>query len=519
MKRNLLERLSGGVTVKLRTITSPITIAALTALAIPICLGAQKSHNGEAPHHRYKLIDVGTFGGPDSYFIFGVGLNGRGQAAGAAATPTPDPFNPICIFFDCFVGHAFQWQDGVATDLGALPGTNNSGVSGINAHGTVAGVSENGLVDPVINFPDLEPVVWKDDSIIDLGTFGGNFGQANAINDRGQVVGFATNAVPVPFLGGIPVSIAAFGCDVDLAVPTQSRAFIWDGGAIQDLGTLGGTDSCAVSINERGQVAGYSFTDTSSNPPVHPFLWHHGTMRDLGTLGGTFALTNALNDEGAVAGVSFLAGDSVCHPFLWHRGKLSDLGTLGGDTGIAESLSDAGDVVGKADIPGASGPCFNGPQVHHAFRWRHGVMTDLGTLDGDPCSHALSINSGGQVVGGSSDCSTFLHAFLWEHGGPMVDLNSFVPPSSNLILTVATLISDRGEIAVQGVLPNGDTHAILLTPCDEDHGESEECKDESASAGVVRQAPQSRSSSAATRRLPAWQRMSHFRSLRTGDTN
>jgi len=299
-------------------------------------------------------------------------------------------------------------------------------------------------------------------------------------------------------------------------VPTQSRAFIWEGGVIEDLGTLGGTDSCAVVINQRGQVTGYSFTDSSANPSVHPFLWHRDEMLDLGTLGGTFALTFALNNRGDVAGLSFLAGDSVFHPSLWHQGGVNDLGTLGGDNGNAESLNDATEVVGEADLPGPSGS-----QLFHAFLWRRGVMTDLGTQDGDPCSLALSINSRGQVVGGSTDCSTLLngHAFFWEQGGPMVDLNSFVPPSSNLTLTVATLINDRGEIAVQGVLPNGDTHAVLLIPCDEEHGDRKGCEDQGASAGLVRQAPQSRSSSAATRRLPAWQRMSHFRSFRTGDTN
>ena len=459
-----------------------IAIALCATLAIPGQLAAQNGDDHRDRHHQYKLVDIGTFGGPDSYFIFGVGLNSHGQAAGATATPTPDPFSPLCIFFDCFVGHAFRWQDGVATDLGALPGTNNSGVSGINAHGTVAGVSENGLVDPVINFPDLEPVVWKDGRIFDLGTFGGNFGQANAINDRGQVAGFATNAIPVPMSGGMPVSIAYFGCDVDLALPTQTRAFIWDGGSIQDLGTLGGTDSCAVSINKHGQVAGYSFTDSSSNPPVHPFLWQGGTMRDLGTLGGTFALTFALNNRGEVAGFSFLAGDSVSHPSLWHRGQNIDLGTLGGDSGNAESLNDATEVVGEADLPGPSGS-----QLYHAFLWRHGGMTDLGTQDGDPCSLALSINSGGQIVGGSTDCKTLLngHAFLWEHGGPMVDLNSFVPASSNLTLTVATLINDRGEIAVQGVLPDGDTHAVLLIPCE---GDDDGCQGENPS-GLTQNTP------------------------------
>jgi probable HAF family extracellular repeat protein len=485
--------------VKLRIISCATAIAVLTAVAIPVRLAAQNRADHHERHHRYKLVDVGTFGGPDSYFIFGVGLNNQGQAAGAASTPTPDPF-PVCIFFDCLVGHAFRWHDGVLTDLGALPGGNSSAISGINAHGVAIGSSENGLVDPLINFPELEPVVWKDGGIIDLGTFGGTFGQANAINDRGQVAGFATNAIPVPFQAGIPVSIAAVGCDVDLPVPTESRAFIWDGGAIQDLGTLGGTDSCAVSINERGQVAGYSFTDTSSNPPVHPFLWHHGTMSDLGTLGGTFALTNALNNKDEVAGLSFLAGDSVFHPSLWYRGQIIDLGTLGGDAGFAESLNDATEVVGRADVPGS--------QTFHAFRWRHGVMTDLGTQDGDPCTEAFSINSSGQVVGGSQDCAnTFLHAFLWEDGGPIIDLNTFVPASSNLTLTLATLINDRGEIAVQGVFPNGDTHAILLIPCDEEHGDLDGCEDESVGAGLVRQAPASRPRIPS---LPAWQRMSRF---------
>jgi probable HAF family extracellular repeat protein len=499
-----------------KTIVWLITIATFASLPDPIQLFGQ---DPELKHHRYRLVDVATFGGPDSYFIFGVGVNGRGQATGAAATPTPDPFSPICIFFDCFVGHAFQWQDGVATDLGALPGTNNSGVGGMNSRGTVVGVSENGLVDPVINFPDLEPVVWEDGRIIDLGTFGGNFGQANAINDRGQVVGFATNTISTP------VSIAAFGCDVDLAVPTQTRAFIWEGGAIQDLGTLGGSDSCAVLINKRGQVAGYSFTDLSASPPVHPFLWQHGTMQDLGTLGGTQGITNGLNNRGEVVGASSLAQNPEactnaptpgCHPFLWDGGRLIDVGTLGGDNGNAESLNDARDVVGEADLPGPSGS-----QLHHAFLWRRGVMTDLGTQDGDPCSLALSINSRGQVVGGSTDCNTLLngHAFLWEHGGPMVDLNSFVPASSNVTLTVATLINDRGEIAAQGVLPNGDTHAILLIPCDEAQRDSNGCEEEGANAGVLRQAPQSRRRSAAARRLPAWQRMSSFRFPHAGDRN
>jgi probable HAF family extracellular repeat protein len=69
---------------------------------------------------------------------------------------------------------------------------------------------------------------------------------------------------------------------------------------------------------------------------------------------------------------------------------------------------------------------------------------------------------------------TFLHAFLWENGGPMIDLNTFVPLGSDLRLTAASTINDRGEIAVNALLPNGDQHAIMLIPCGEG---TEGCQD------------------------------------------
>jgi probable HAF family extracellular repeat protein len=252
---------------------------------------------------------------------------------------------------------------------------------------------------------------------------------------------------------------------------TQARATLWQNGTAHDLGTLGGNDAVAMLINDQPQVAGISYTTTIANPvtgipTIDPFFWEEGKIRDLGTLGGTFGFPNWLNNLGQVVGQSNLAGDETFHPFLSTRGRpMRDLGTLGGESGQAFWINDAGEVVGVADLPGS------GTQAHDAFLWRRGVMTDLGTLGTDPCSTALSINSQGQIVGASTNCTHHVRGFLWENGGPMIDLNALVLTGSGLTVRSGDQINDRGEIAGRGVLPNGDVHAILLIPigdCDDD---------------------------------------------------
>jgi hypothetical protein len=94
-------------------------IALFAALAMPLRLPAQDNQSSNHKHHHYKLIDMGTFGGPSSAFV-GVGahaLNNAGVATGGAELPIPDPNAPNCFSPDCFVVHTFLWQNGVLTDL------------------------------------------------------------------------------------------------------------------------------------------------------------------------------------------------------------------------------------------------------------------------------------------------------------------------------------------------------------------------------------------------------------------
>lgn len=421
--------------------TSAIVLFA--ALVLPMFLTAQV---------RYNVVDMGTFGGPHGFLNEQVQvLNNQGMLTGWLDTSTPDPnfpnlsncFNPG----DCFLSHAFEWHAGHLTDLGTLPGGLVSEPVWVSDNGLIAGFSENGITDPLIGGMESRAALWKNGMIINLGTLpGGHESQAYAVNNAGLIVGAASNETSDPY------SYMGWG--------TETRAVLWQNGAAQDLGTLGGPDAQAFNVNANGQVSGCSYTNSTPNsttgiPTSEPFLWERGEMRSLGTLGGTNGCVNILNNKGQAAGWSNLAGDIGFHPFFWSKGQLTDIGTFGGTNGNANYMNNAGEVVGSAYYPG--------DVIHHAFLWKDGVLEDLGTLD--KCSVAYGINSQGQVVGSSGDCGPPVHAFLWDNG-KMMDLTKMIPP--HVELDTAMGINDHGEIACIGRVAGDDftgvQHVFLLIP-------------------------------------------------------
>src|SRR5664280_1866704 len=184
--------------MKSKKCTSVVVMSLFAVLAMPVGMAAQDnpSQNPKPKHHQYKLIDLGTFGGPDSAVGgFGIFLNNPGTVVGGADTSIPDPYSPNCFDPECFVQHASQWKNGVLTDLGALPGVNSSYAGGISANGFIAGLSQNGVIDPLLGVPEGQAVLWRSGNIINLGNLGGNESFANNVNNRGQVVGPAANAI------------------------------------------------------------------------------------------------------------------------------------------------------------------------------------------------------------------------------------------------------------------------------------------------------------------------------------
>lgn len=465
--------------MKVRILTSLGAMALFAALASPVPVAAQErlglQEQQQQKHHRYIFKDLGTFGGPASAFNLGLdSLNNRGMAVGASQIPILDP--PNSNGFPCgpgpFVYHAFEWRNGAMNDLGTLPGADKcSNAQSINEAGEVAGNSENDQIDPLLGVFQIRAVLWRNHQIIDLGTLGGYESATMGLNNLGQVVGFASNRVPDPY--------SFYG------IGTQARAFLWEKGVMRDLGTLGGPDAQGTFLNDRGQVAGVSYTSFNPNPDTgvptqDPFFWEDGRMTDIGTLGGTAGFPSWLNKRGQVTGVSNLPGDQTQHPFLWERGRLLDLGTFGGSNGQATWINDAGEVVGVADFPG--------DQVHDAFLWKNGAMTDLGNLG--QTSFAFNINGKHQVVGHSKLDDGSFHAFLWDNGGPMMDLNSLLPSGSSLLLTEAFLINEQGEIAGIGLPPgcgNADDcgHAYLLIPCSSDDAKTKGCPDDKGASAPI----------------------------------
>ncbi len=310
------------------------------------------------------------------------------------------------------------------TDLGTL-GEGTSQAFGINKKGQVVGSS-------TVNSPIYHAFLWDDGSMTDLGTLGGQQSEAEDVSDTGQVVGWSH------INGG------------------NSRAFLWENGTMQNLGTFGGRSSAAYGINNAGQVVGFAEIVDNSDPQdpyyyQHAFLWQNGAMQDLGTLGGKLSYAYGINDAGQVVGQSEYRNDAG-HAFLWQNGTMQDLGTLGGTSSLAYAINNAGQVVGSSYLP-------NGDT--HAFLWQNGAMQDLGTLGG-LISNAYDVNDAGQVVGTSYLANWMERAFLWENG-QMKDLNTLIPADSGWVLRQAHAINKRCQIVGYGAI-DGQAHAFLLTP-------------------------------------------------------
>ena len=320
------------------------------------------------------------------------------------------------------------------TDLGTLGG-NASAATAINTPGQVTGWSTTAG-------GATRAFLYSAGTMTDLGTLqGGSFSTGAALNDLGQVVGSS--------------GINAFGP----MFQEFTQGFLWENGSMRSLGALHcpcsfnrryGT-SAAFAINGQSQAVGDSETLRGAMFR-HAFLWQNGAMQDIGGGAGSFSISAAYG----INVLSQVVGVFDGRAFLWENGVRQDLGTLPLHvSSTARAINEAGQIVGESvSVTGLES---------RAFLWLGGVISDLGTLAGDPSSDALAINAHGQVVGrsGTRDGSVS-RAFLW-HNGTMRDLNSPISMLAGWIFKSATGINDGGQIVGAG-LYQGQPRAFLLTP-------------------------------------------------------
>lgn len=364
------------------------------------------------------------------------------------------------------VNHPLNYR---VTNLPSLGGTVSRGNS-INDRGWVAGYSN------LEGNQSRHATLWLHGSPFDLGTLGGPNSSVTwpVKNNTGLIAGIAQTATPDP-LG------EAWSCSAFFSGPAAAGytclGFVWEGGVMRALPTLGGNNGFATGANDLGQVVGWAENavhDPTCVPPqvlqFRAVLWGPGRhqIHELPPLpGDTSGAATAINDRGQVVGISGTCDQAVgrftaAHAVLWDNGTVTDIGNLGGRTwNTPMAINQQGDIAGFAGQPGDDP---DNPQLH-AFLWtrREGIR-DLGTLPGDVYSEAFGINERRQVVGLSCDAGNNCRAFLWQDG-VMKDLNTLVAPGYTDTLTTAQDINDLGVITGRAFDPaTGERPAFLATP-------------------------------------------------------
>jgi len=290
------------------------------AVAAAVVLGVSAGASAEV---RYTITDLG--GGGRAY-----GMNDAGQVVGN------------------WGGVPVLWEDGDMIEL--VPG-HSGWAYDVNNSGQVVGEYYDGIP---------QAFLWEDGEVTILGALGGSGGVARAINDAGQVVGWAGTG------GGM-------------------HAFLYTDGVVSDLGTLGGPESLGLGINAAGDVVGRADIDEEPEPgqlPIHrAFLHRDGTMT---ALAGDGSMATDINDLGQIVGTEGWNG------FLWEDGELIYLE----DLAQAWAINNLGQVVGYGGIYG----------YPEAMLWEEGEPYDLiGLIPPDSgwteLSEARDINEAGQIVG------------------------------------------------------------------------------------------------------------------------
>jgi len=328
------------------------------------------------------------------------------------------------------------------TDLGPA-----SGISGIDARGTVLGRNESGAFTLFMSHGVRVPIRLSGE-VLD------SCGLGFVRTDLGESDGQMEYAGVISSNGDVAITLG-FGEYDNCSVLYTNRKFTVVAGP--------GGSFFVSGLNRHDQLIGYEPTPIGSVgsgaacPALDPAFFYDPA---------------AINDRGEVIADAFDMLDSTMDgAYLCHAGSWIPLGTLGGSTS-ATALSRSGRIVGVVTPNGGD---------THAVEFIHGGIRDLGTLDNVPgsFSFATGVNDEHMIVGFAAPSlgAATAHPFLWFNHR-MHDLNDLIdrrdPMARQVSFGGASMssfdgpyINERGEIAVLGIdRRTGLQHAYRLRQVD-----------------------------------------------------
>ena len=322
-----------------------------------------------------------------------------------------------------------------------LSGCNRIFATALNNRGQVVGYGYTYRSRPQTR----QAFFWDRDQTVALPA-GATGSQAWGLNDRGDVVGWATQerrtGLAQEDIGFVSWPVLWVG----IAADESNSGGVPDPRALR-LATEGGPP---LAINIHRQIVGEA--DSLRRPtaarrmqrqrlPV-PLKGHSLTVQAINNRGQMVAYCTPLEDLAPEQPTRYRGFWRPAGTWL----RLSTPGLTASARSAPCALNEAGLVVGWASASARS--------PHFPWVWRSGKGQPLSARPGE----ALSVNAAGRIVGSSSESRMPPFACLWQDGQP-VDLNGLVDGEPGLARAVG--INNQGQILVN---THDLTVAYLLTP-------------------------------------------------------